>query len=286
MTMLIATLQTEVGAAFVRSVVGEDPFAAFKPLEDLSHEIFETSADFFRARSAIFSSFVVSEFIEPNEIADAVVEVTQAAAGRRSERAYRILMSSMIAYSSLRRTLQGKGDIEAIISGIYERLRNDERVNAEPLFWLQYAIAMADTHRLDYADEYITTAYRKAQDLPGFQTYQIDTQAFRIALLRATEQKSGQAISNIDAILQGIERIDAMLREESHRSYAVKVLDQVQPFVAARRGDLVAGERTALQFWLHKVEKSLASLSEDFKATSGSEAVRKRVESAAASFIK
>ncbi|SFV38533.1 SIR2-like domain-containing protein [Devosia crocina] len=285
MTMLIATHQTEVGAAFVRSVVGEDPFVALKPLEDLSHEIFETSADNFKARSAVFSSFVIAEFIEPDEIADVVVEVTLAAARRRSERPYRILMSNMIAYSSLRRTLLGKGDPDAIISSIYERLRYDERVNAEPLFWLQYALAMTETPRLDTADEYIGTAYRKAEDLPGFQTYQIDTQAFRIALLRATEQKRGQAIFNIDAIIIGIERIDAMLADESHRSYAVKVLDLVRPFMAARSGDLTAGERTAVQFWLLKVEKSLASLSDEFKATSGSEAVRRSIEATAASFL-
>lgn len=285
MTMLIATHQGAVGAAFVRSVVGADPFTVFKPLEDLSHEIFETSADRFKARSAVFSSFVVAAFIDPDEIADAVVDVTLAAAQRRSERPYRILMSNMIAYSSLQRTLHGKGDPDAIIVGIYERLRYDERVNGEPLFWLQYAIAMAEIPRLDTADEYIGTAYRKAEDLPRFRTYQIDTQAFRIALLRATEQKAGQAIFNIDAILEGVERIDAMLDDGSHRAYAVKVLDYVQPFVAARRGDLAAGERTALQFWLLKVTKSLATLPDDFKATSGSEAVRKRVEAAAAMFV-
>lgn len=284
-TMLIATHQGAVGAAFVRSVVGEDPFAALKPLEDLSHEIFETSADGFKARSAVFSSFVISAFIDPDEIADAIVEVTLAAAQRRSERPYRILMSNMMAYSSLRRILRDKGNPEAIIVSVYERLRYDERVNGEPLFWLQYAIAMAELPRLDTADEYIATAYRKAEALPGFQTYQIDTQAFRIALLRATEQGAGQAIFNIDAILVGIERIDAMLGDESRRSYAVKVLDYVQPFVAARRGDLVASERTALQFWLLKVAKSLALLPEDFKATAGSEAVRKRVDAAAASFV-
>jgi len=285
MTMLIATHQATVGAGFVRSVVGEDPFAALKPLEDLSHEIFETSADNFKARSAVFSSFVIDAFIDQDEIADAIVEVTLAAAQRRSERPYRVLMSNMMAYSSLRRMLRGKGGADAIIVSIYERLRYDERVNGEPLFWLQYAIAMAEVPRLDTADEYVATAYRKAEALPGFQTYQIDTQAFRIALLRAKEQKAGQAIFNIDAILEGIERIDTMLGDGSHRSYAVKVLDHVQPFVAARSGDLAAGERTALQFWLLKVAKSLALLPEDFKATAGSEAVRKRVEAAAASFV-
>jgi hypothetical protein len=233
----------------------------------------------------VFSSFVIASFIDPDEIADAVVEVTLAAAQRRGERPYRILMSNMMAYSSLRRTLRGKGDPDGIIVSIYERLRYDERVNGEPLFWLQYAIAMAEASRLDTADEYIGTAYRKADDLAGFQTFQIDTQAFRIALLRATEQKAGQAVFNIDAVLAGIERIDAMLGDGSHRSYAVRVLDHIQPFVAARQADLAAGERTALQFWLLKVAKSLALLPDEFKATAGSEAVRKRVEASAAIFV-
>ncbi|KQT83127.1 hypothetical protein ASG48_14235 [Aurantimonas sp. Leaf443] len=285
MTMLIAAHQGAVSAAFVRSVVGQDPFAALKPLEDLSHEIFETSADGFKARSSVFSSFVMATFIDPNEIADTIVEVTLAAAMRRSERTYRVLMSNMMAYSSLRRTLRGKGDPDAIIVSIYERLRYDERVNGEPLFWLQYALAMTDVPRLDRADEYIATAYRKAEALPGFQTYQIDTQAFRIALLLGTEQKAGQEISNIDAILTGIEQIDGMLGDGSQRAYAVKVLDHVQPFVATRSDDLKGAERTALQFWLLKVAKSLASLPEDFKATAGSEAVRRRINTAAASFV-
>ena len=286
MTMLIAMHQGSVGAAFVRSMVGEDPFAVLKPMEDLSHEIFETSADGFKARSAVFSSFVIAEFIGQDEIANAIVEVTLSAAQRRNERPYRVLMSNMMAYSSLRRTLLGKGDLHGTIFKIYERLRYDERVSGEPLFWLQYAIAMAEVPRLDTADEYISTAYRKAEALSGFQTYQIDTQAFRIALLRATEQKTGQAIFNIEAILLGMERIDAMLGDGSQRSYAVRVLDHVPPFVAARKEDLAAGERIALQFWLLNLTKSLGSLPEEFKATASSDMIRKRIEAAAASLVK
>ena len=55
--------------------------------------------------------------------------------------------------------------------------------------------------------------------------------------------------------------------------------------MVARLGDLVNGERTALQLWLLKVEKSLSLLPDDFKATVGSEAVRKSVEAAAKMFI-
>lgn len=286
MTMLIATHQGSVGASFLRGVLGEDPFMVLKPLEDLSHEIFETSADAFKARSSIFSSFVIATFIGTEEIADAVVEVTLAAAQRRSERPYRILMSEMITYSKLRRTLRDKADPDAVIASIYERLRYDERVRDEPLFWLQYAIAMVEKTRLDAAEEFIATAYRKAEEVLGFQTYQIDTQAFRIALMFAKFQNSGQAISNIDAILRGVERINTMLGDSSHRVYAVKVLEHVQPFVMARSEDLVTNERTALLFWLLKVEKSLSLLLDDFKKESNSEVVRKSIDAAAKMLTK
>lgn len=285
MTMLIATHQGSIGASFVRNVVGEDPFMALKPLEDLSHEIFDVSADGFKVRSSIFSSFVVSAFIAQEEIADTVVKVTLAAAQRRHERPYRVLMSNMMAYSSLRKTLHGKGDPDTVIASIYERLRYDERVSSEPLFWLQYAIAMVEKSRLDAADEFIATAYRKAKELSGFQTYQIDTQAFRIALMRATEQKTGQEISNISAILQGFERINTMLSDGNHRSYAVKVLEYVQPFAKTRFGDLINGERIAVQLWLLKIKQSLSLLPDEFKTTAGSEEVRKSIEAVTKMFV-
>jgi len=285
MTMLIAIHQGSAGAAFIRSVVGEDPFVALKPLEDVSNEIFEISADSFRVRSAVFSSFVLNDFIAPDEIADAVVHVTLAAAQRRIERPYSGLMSNIMAYGNLRRALHRKGDIHSIIIGIYERLRYDERVNGEPLFWLQYAIAMAELPKLDVADEFIETAYRKAEALSGFQTYQIDTQAFRIALMRAQEEPCGRNIFNLDRILSGLERIEAMLTDSSRRFYAVRVLEGVGAFVARRQNDLSSSERIALQFWLHKIVKSLANQADDFKAVAGSEAVRLQIEAAALSFV-
>lgn len=285
MTMLIAMHQGAIGAGFVRAVLGEDPFAALKPLEDLSHEIFHTSADSFRTRSAVFSAFVISTFVDPEEIADAVVEITLAAARRRTERPYRILMSNMMAYGSLQRTFRGKGDPRALIIKIYERLRFDERINGEPLFWLQYAIAMAEIPRLDTASEYIETAYRKAKALPSFKTYQIDTQAFRIALMRAVEEAPGREVSNVEDILDGLEKVDAMLADSSHRAYAVRVLEGVRPFVTVRRSDLAQAERTAMQYWLLKVGQSLSDLPDDFKAATGSEAVRTQIRDAAATFL-
>ncbi len=186
-------------------------------------------------------------------------------------------MSNMMAFGNLRRILQDKESTTVSILAIYERLRYDERVNGEPLFWLQYAIAMAELPKLDAAREYIQTAYRKAEELPGFQTFQIDTQAFRIELLFATQEKSGDAISNIEEIIGGLERINGMLSEESHRAYAVRVLDGIPSFISARGKDMSVSEATAVYFWLLKIVDALSALPDTFKATVGSERVRARL---------
>ncbi|MFH1008268.1 MAG: SIR2 family protein [Candidatus Latescibacterota bacterium] len=286
MTMLTAGYHGSIGAGFIRSVIGTDPFMSLKPQEHLAREIFELSAESFRVRSAVFSTFVINAFIEPEEIADTVVEVTLAAAERSSQRTYRVLMSSMMAFSSLHRMLRDKADAMAVILRIYERLRYDQRINGEPLFWLQYAIAMAEISKLDAAWEYIQTAYRKSEENPGFQTYQIDTQALRIALLLTTFEKPGGTITHIEDVLAGLERIDGMLTDGSHRAYAVKVLDGIPPFVSARRKDMSAGEAIAIHYWLLKIGRSLSDLPPDFKMVSGSELIRARVVESAGLFLQ
>ncbi len=280
MTMLIAGTQVAIEPSFIRVVTGIDPFAEFKPLEDLAGEVFEVSSDDFRARSAIFSEFVIDAFLQPDEIADCVVEVTLAAAQRKAIRSYRILMSSMMTYGNLRRELKRRGDTVALIISIYERLRYDGRITDEPLFWLQYAIAMSELPRLDAAWEYINTAYDKALQRQGFQTYQIDTQAFRIVLLMATQEPAGRQVSRMNEVLERLERINGMLSEDSHRSYAVRVLEGLPHFVSTRGADMTVSERSALVFWLNTAAKTLAALPAEIKATSGSEAVRHGVEDA------
>lgn len=276
--MLTAAHQGTISTGFVRSVIGVDPFVALKPLEHLAKEIFELSSDNLRARSTIFSSFVVETFIDTKEITDAIVELTLASAERRSQRTYRVLMSNMMAYSSLRRILRHKGDQAALIIDIYERLRHDDRVSGEPLFWLQYAIAMSEVPRLDTAQEYIQTAYRKAGSLPGFQTFQIDTQAFRISVLAATHETAGTQVSNAAEIIGGLERINGMLTQESHRAYAVRVLENIPPFISRRARDLSSSEALAVSFWMMSISKALLELPDQFKAATNSDEIKKTIE--------
>ncbi len=163
---------------------------------------------------------------------------------------------------------------------IYERLRYDERINAEPLFWLQYAIAMAEDRKLPAAQEFIATAYARAADRPGFQTYQIDTQALRILLLMESEAGSGSPVARLPEILEKIELLNSMLSEESHRGYAIRILEGIYPFIVHRVADLTLAEKTALTFWLTTLSQPLGQLPVEYRARSASDQTQATIERA------
>jgi hypothetical protein len=77
--------------------------------------------------------------------------------------------------SNLKRALRKDPHHDASLINLFERLRRDIDVNREPLFWLQYSILMIDAGDLEAAERFQDTAYERARQSPGFQTYQIDT---------------------------------------------------------------------------------------------------------------
>jgi hypothetical protein len=130
------------------------------------------------------------------------------------------------------------------------------------------------------AREFIGTAYKEAAARPGFETYQIDTQAFRILLLLETGAGPGIPIGHFDEIVAMLGRFDAMLSEESHRAFAIKVIEGIAPFVLARKQDLSVGEKTELRFWLQKLSSTLEKFPAEYKARTGSEFARKAINQA------
>lgn len=273
--LLLTTLLSNFGItsdpSFIKSVTGVDPYQEFIEIKDVSDELFEITIDTFRIRSAVFSDFAVSNFIPPEEILDCVVEAALAAATRKDERRYRVLMSNLMQYSNISRLLRNSQSANKLIAETYERLRYDQRINDEPLFWLQYAISMVEDENLAAATEFIATAYSRAEGRAGFQTYQIDTQAFRISLLTATRAPAGSPVANLSSLLEQLDLINGMLKEESHRTYAIRVLEGLYPFISNRISDLAVSEKTSLTFWINVLSDTLKELPMDFRARSGSD---------------
>ena len=276
--MLLAKFHLSADASFVRTVTGADPYHEFRPIKEIADELFETESDDFRVRSAVFAYFAVKHFLKRDEITDSIVDAALAAAARKNIRIYRVLLANLMQYSNLADVFQGEVDANDLIMRLYERLRHDERINDEPLFWLQYAIAATEANQLLAAEQFIQTSYNRALERTGFRTYQIDTQAFRILVLIENRAQSGHPVTRIQQILDKLELLDSMLSEESHRHFAIKVLEGIGPFIEKRGNDLTIPERTALMFWLSKVTGTLEALSADYRARTGSDATKEKLE--------
>lgn len=279
LTMLLAGHQAAAEPGFIAVVTGVDPYREFRAAQELASEIFEMSSEEFRIRTAVFSEYAVNTFMEPVEIADCIVQATIAASSRKADRRYRVLMSNLMQYSNLAHTLRRWIGVDLIVN-IYERLRYDARINSEPLYWLQYAIAMSEKHQLGAALQFIDAAYERARELPGFQTYQIDTQALRILLVAETEAGAGTPVVGLERIMDKLEKVDSMLGEQSHRAHIIKVLECVAPFIARRSADLTQPEKIGLVFWIGKLVSTLGLLPAEYRARSGSDKVRGSLERA------
>jgi hypothetical protein len=278
--MLFGRFHLTTDAGFVRAVTGVDPYHEFGELQELADELFQMDLENFRVRSAVFAYFAVRYFLNPQEMSDTVVEAALASAERKADRLYRIRMSNLMQYSNLAELFRNEVNAADIIIRIYERLRHDRRLDDEPLFWLQYAIAVTEGRELVLAEQFIQTAYDRAARLRGFRTYQIDTQACRIVLLIETEAPVGSPVVRIQDILEKLELLDMMLGEESHREFVIRVLEYVAPFVERRRSDLTLPERTALTFWLSRLSDTLKNLPAEYRATTGSDLVKAKLDAA------
>lgn len=206
-----------------------------------------------------------------------------AAASRKADRVYRVLMSGLLQYSNLCELLGAGVNSNQMIRELYERLRFDERINDEPLFWLQYAIAAEDVkeaNQMALAEQFIQTSYDRARRRTGFRTFQIDTQALRILLLIEIQESAGVPVKRLQQILELLERINSMLGEESHRGYVIRVLEHVEPFLEKRRGDFSTPERVALTFWLAKIGETLGGLPAEFRAREGTDIIKDKLDRA------
>ena len=278
LTTMLSKFHLSAPPGFIRSVTGVDPYHEFRPIKEISDELFDTDAEEFRIRSTVFAEFAVRQFLTISEITDSIVDTALAAASRKTDRAYRVLMSSLLQYSNLLELFDREVNANEVIRHVYERLRYDERINDEPLFWLQYAIAMAEADELQIAEQFIRTSYERAARRTGFRTFQIDTQALRILLLIETKEKTRGPVVRLQQILEKLELINSMLGEESHRTYAIRVLEFVGPFVEKRRHDLSLPEGTALTFWLTKVSETLGSLPLEYRARAGTDSSKVKLD--------
>jgi hypothetical protein len=274
---LVHWIGEDAAPSFLRAVTGADAFVEVSRVKDVAGEILRLEDDELQIRSAVFAHYVVQHLSQPADLAESIYSLVICAAQRKNEPRYRVIMAALMQFARLRELVRHYADRERFIEELYEKLRYHAAVNDEPLFWLQYAILMIERDNLHAADEFLISAYARAVAKPGFRTYQIDTQACRLLLLRETRDVSSPTVQRFEELIDKIELVGNMVGEESHRYYAIRVLEDVPPFVHARRAALTVGEANVLVFWLAKIGETLERLSPEVRAETGSDRILSQV---------
>jgi hypothetical protein len=243
--------------AFLREVTGVDPYESLYGIVNAAAEIFDLE-DELQIRSAVFCSYLIDTFFEPKELLTAIEQLIVNAISRRAQLRYRRMAGALMQVSFLSRTLYKLPNYQQEVRSLFERFRLNSEINAEPLFWLQYAILMTDDDKAT-AENFIATAYARARDRGGFLTYQIDTFALRLALLAEIESQIRE-ITRFDDIVDKLDLVIRMLRDASHRYHAINVLNEFEPFVAARSNRLTIGQKVRLVFDLSRAISALQDL--------------------------
>ena len=262
-THLLKWSGQEIDIAFVRSVTRCDAYAEVTKFRELAGDVFSLDSDEILVRSSVFAEYILQHVFTTSDIIDCIYSILVEAVKRKYERRYQAVLSSLMRVSEIIQVLQHDSNRIGAVRDLFERLRLDEALNEEPLFWLQYSILMSHDNDLRAAEGFIRTAYLRAESSPGFRTFQIDTYALRLFLSIEQKGEPTVRVARFDEIVDKMERIRLMIGEEGIRSHAIQVLKHVAPFVSTRIAAFSTGEKIALVQHCNLLIQELDLLSRD-----------------------
>ncbi len=242
-------------------ILGYDPRLVLKPFADLWGEVSGSDG---AVESSIFSEFVISKFVDPDDLLRIVEEIVTAMAPIRLEnKRYDAIFAKCLNFGTLFRLCGGNDRAVAAVVSSYNRLRHNVAVESQPLFWLQVAIAMNAKGDLRAAWTYLKVAYSKV--LKDFEPYHIDTKAlevlFRLGAL-PDEQFGDDEFRGLDEALAGCV---AMISNDRNRTDVLRALSYSLAFFEIRGGAFDKGEKVRLAFHISVASRQLGLLPADIR---------------------
>lgn len=221
--LILAVLGFEIDANFLSDIWGGEVLerpdfrknAAVRQL--LS---FETGRVIMRL--AVVAGYLLKNIANPANTATVLI-ATARALDKRTDTIprYRGLLTRIMRFSTLQELLSETGKLAAVLS-FYESVKELNFCRTNPLFWLQYAIAMLTLGELPRAEKYFDTSYSHAKSR-GWNTFQIDNHYARFLLMKAIA--SAEA-TNCMAYFRKARTIvnEQISRERRHYPYRVAKL--------------------------------------------------------------
>ncbi|RCS55765.1 hypothetical protein DTL42_01280 [Bremerella cremea] len=168
--------------------------------------------------------FVLTHVADVAVVLDSLIQMTERSAAKASFRfsksIYSDISKGLVRFSNLQAMLPENGKRQAIIR-FYESVKSIGRLQNDPHFWLQYAVARITLDNLKEARQYFKTAYALCRKRPGYDTSFIDNHFARFLLVDAIANNNpSQAM---DAFRQAATIITRQARKTTNRHYPFRV---------------------------------------------------------------
>ena len=275
---LLQLVQADVEPDFLRLVIGSDPFDVLRLNSEGTHEMLSLRDGGVALRSSIFAEFAMQEFVPTSDLSIAIHDCAVFCASRKSDPRYRTLLTMFMQYSRIKPLYHKRNDGVDQLRSLYERLRWYDNIKDEPLFWLQFAILELDEGHLRSGKQHLDFSYEAAAKRPGFLSYQIDTQYLRMLIQIVLQQSDMYNAACFDQLIDYVGKVGSMLAQDSHRYFALRVLEDLPRVTAALRPTLGDGPKIAWANALRNVVNVLQSSSPEFLAQTGGSILSRQLE--------
>lgn len=140
-------------------------------------------------RSSVFAQYILTKITDPELVIDTLIMIAKSLDTKfRSHSPSRQKFTVIINFRLLQKSINMENSAwKTNIFRYYESIRNLDFCADNPQFWLQYAIAELSDYNYVIAGQFFKTAYSCAENIPGYDTYQIDNHYARFLLENEVE---------------------------------------------------------------------------------------------------
>lgn len=293
-SFITRALDVELSLIILRHITNIDPYDCLDPSDNLeiARDLFEFTETRVQPRSAILVEFILKNLLDHDDVAHWLLELGFHAAEIKTQELARDnigsarfreanhLLGSVFKFSNINRMFGDSSPANDRIGKFYERGRRNELINMEPLFWLQYCIFQMHLGELPFAEEYIRTAYDRAMNRKGFQTYQIDTYALSLYMRLEEAAPQSSPVSRFGIIREKLEQVREMVNDGNHRNFALESLSKVESFILARINGLQKHEKVQMVYELNLIADRFEGLPLEVRIQFATDKVKDSVISA------
>lgn len=167
-------------------------------------EFFELGDSSFTISSSIIAKEMLDQVVKLPYLIDVLIKVVNAVGDSyNSNKSRKELLKSILSHSNFIMFLRRSNAPEEIFR-FYNQVRNAPFCQNDPLFWEQFASACIDQKNYPAAQSCLTTAFAKAEHIPGYVPYQIATVQARYHLEKCLDEISKNTNTSGQSIIESI----------------------------------------------------------------------------------